>query len=368
MERNALREFDIMNKIKNTAIASLALVFSLNTTSAAFAHHPEEVADIADQALPFTVTINIKKEDSRLTTASGFVIDGKQGYIVTNEHVVNAPPKSITVIFNGSHKTSYDAQFVGADKLTDIAVIKIQPEKELPSASFGDSDGLRIGQKVLTIGNFNNLPGTLTSGYISGLHRDISTSPYNDYIQTDALIGPGSSGGPLIDFHGKVIGMIYGSMGAPEGQPGIGFAIPVNQVKKHAETIIEHGSISRSFFGATYTDLSEVPENVLEASILKHKNGTVITQIDPTSPAGKAGFKPGDMIIKFGDQKIDQRLDLLEALENNAANTNVDVTILRYAPEKGEMETITSSVTLGNYDAAVQRWQKNLEQKLVPGS
>jgi serine protease Do len=256
---------------------------------------------------------------------SGFLID-PNGYIVTNNHVAGGADE-ITVTMQDGHK--YDAKLVGNDARTDLAVIKIEG-KNLPYVAFGDSDKARVGDWVVAIGNPFGLGGTATAGIISARGRDIrfDQSPYsdNDYLQLDAPINFGNSGGPVFNTAGQVVGVNTAIYSPNGGNVGIGFAIPANQAKEIIKDLRETGTVERGWLGVQIQDL----DDDLAKSL--HTNGTegaLIVDVVEDGPAQKSGLQPGDVVTKFNDRAIDNSRTLSRAVASTAPNSGAQVTVWR---------------------------------------
>ncbi len=238
----------------------------------------------------------------RQGVGSGFIIS-EDGLIVTNNHVVK-DAQSVTVKL--SDGTRLDATIVGTDPLTDIALLKVDSDRPLPVVEFGSSSEMRVGDEVIAMGNPFGLGGTVTAGIVSAKGRDIRSGPYDNYIQTDAAINRGNSGGPLFNTEGKVIGVNTAILSPDGGSVGIGFAVPSDMVKKVVADLEDDGKIDRGWLGVQIRPMSEEV-----AAVLGFENGTgaVIDSVMPDSPAKKAGLKPGDVVLKFGDTEIRELRD-----------------------------------------------------------
>ena len=266
---------------------------------------------------------------------SGFIVS-KDGYIVTNNHVVDGAE---TVKVKLNDETEYDATVVGTDPLTDIALIKIDTGADLPTVPWGDSDTVRAGDEALAIGNPFGLGGTVTSGIVSAVSRDIQSGPYDDYIQTDAAINRGNSGGPLFNADGEVIGvntMIFSPGG---GSVGIGFAVPSDLVQKVVDDLKDDGTIARGWLGVQIGPMSDEIAQVLGYDAPK---GAVVENVSADSPAAKAGLEDGDIILSFADKQIEDVGDLTRAVADVTPGTDTTATVWR----KGKEMTI--DVTVGD--------------------
>ncbi|HEO65956.1 MAG TPA: Do family serine endopeptidase, partial [Spirochaetes bacterium] len=267
---------------------------------------------------------------------SGFVISEK-GYIVTNNHVVQGADE-ITILF--PDEKEYSGKIVGRDPRTDIAVIKIDPGHKLPVTPLGDSDKVAIGDFAIAIGNPFGLNGTFTLGVISARGRDKvdQDAGLKNYIQTDASINQGNSGGPLLNIKGQGIGMntaIYSTTG---GSVGIGFAIPMNIVKEVAAKLIEKGTVDRGYLGVSITPLSKEVASHLGIS---KRSGVFVQDVKPNGPADKAKIKPGDVITKVGDKAILSGSQLQRIVSSYKKGTTTTIQILR------NRKKIDLKVTLG---------------------
>jgi serine protease Do len=256
------------------------------------------ISQVSANLLPSVVYIEaIRRVNNRrsLVTGSGFVVSA-DGYIVTNEHVVDKTQK-IEVTLSGDRR-KYRAELIGADQQTDIAVIKIVPLAPLPVPAFGDYAAVRVGEGVLAIGNPYGLDGTVSFGIVSAKGRNLSVgSLINDFIQTDASIDPGSSGGPLVNLRGEIIGVNSRGQGR-----GIGFTIPINTALEVRDRLIESGSFSRGWLGVSVQPLSRDLAEFLGVPDLK---GAIVTHVITDSPAGKGKLKPEDIIVRVGEIDID---------------------------------------------------------------
>lgn len=258
---------------------------------------------------------------------SGFIIS-EDGYIITNGHVVDDSSKVIVTLNNGKE---YTATVVGADKRTDLALLKIE-SKELQPLKMGNSDGLKKGQWVLAIGSPYDLESTVTAGIVSAINRD--TGDYLPFIQTDVAINPGNSGGPLIDLQGRVIGVntqIYTRSG---GYMGISFSIPINEALKIVEQLKETGTVQRGRIGVM---IGEVQKEVADALGLSDTAGALVSNVEPNSPAEKAGIASGDVIISFAGQKISKWSDLPRLVGQTKPGTKAAIEVWR----RGKVHTLS---------------------------
>jgi serine protease Do len=252
---------------------------------------------------------------------SGFLIDAS-GYIVTNNHVAGGA-EEITVTLQDGRK--FDATLVGSDARTDLALIKIDA-RNLPYVAFGDSDDARVGDWVVAIGNPFGLGGTATAGIISARGRDIRSGPYDDYLQLDAPINFGNSGGPVFNVAGQVVGVNTAIFSPNGGNVGIGFAIPANQAKDIVADLRENGTVERGWLGVQIQDLDE---DLAESLRLNGTNGALVTEVVGDGPAARGGVQAGDVITRFNDREIDSTRTLSRAVAAATPNTGAKVTVWR---------------------------------------
>src|SRR5450755_2811744 len=268
---------------------------------------------------------------------SGFIVD-TSGIVVTNNHVI-ADADEINVIMNDG--TKIKAELVGVDKKTDLAVLKFKPAKPLIAVKFGDSDKLRLGEWVIAIGNPFSLGGTVTAGIVSARNRDINSGPYDSYIQTDAAINRGNSGGPLFNLDGEVIGVNTLIISPSGGSIGIGFAVPSKTVAGVVDSLRQFGELRRGWLGVR---IQQVTDEIAESLNIKPARGALIAGVEDKGPAKPAGIEPGDVVVKFDGKDIKEPKDLSRVVADTAVGKEVDVVIIR----KGQEET--RKVTLGRLD------------------
>jgi serine protease Do len=268
---------------------------------------------------------------------SGFIVD-TSGIVVTNNHVI-ADADEINVIMNDG--TKIKATLVGVDKKTDLAVLKFTPVKPLVAVKFGDSDKLRLGEWVIAIGNPFSLGGTVTAGIVSARNRDINSGPYDSYIQTDAAINRGNSGGPLFNLDGEVIGVNTLIISPSGGSIGIGFAVPSKTVVGVVDSLRQFGELRRGWLGVR---IQQVTDEIAESLSIKPARGALIAGVEEKGPAKPAGIEPGDVVIKFDGKDIKEPKDLSRVVADTAVGKAVDVVIIR----KGEEQT--KQVTLGRLE------------------
>jgi serine protease Do len=259
---------------------------------------------------------------------SGFVVDGT-GLIVTNNHVVEGA-EGIEVRFQDS--TILKAELVGRDPKTDLAVLRVKPDKPLPTVGFGDSDRLRIGEWVMAIGNPFGLGGSVSLGIVSARNRDINAGPYDDFIQTDAAINKGNSGGPLFNLQGEVVGINTAIFSPSGGSVGIGFSVPANTAKGVIAQLTKYGETRRGWLGVK---IQSVTEDIAESMSMGKPRGALIADVTKTGPAEKAGIEAGDVVIEFDGKPVTQMRDLPRIVAETEIGKRVQVTILRKGKEVG---------------------------------
>jgi len=358
-----------------TFFAILGLtVWSFTALPAGAAPAPDSFADLAEEHSPAVVNVSttqfIEVEESRrpdvppgfrdffddfldddneeddgdtprqraLSLGSGFIISA-DGYIVTNNHVIDEADEISVRLTSGDE---YDAVVVGRDPLSDVALLKIETDADLPYVNFGDSDAIRVGEWVLTIGNPFGLNSTVTAGIVSARNRDIGSGNYDDFIQTDASINRGNSGGPMFNMDGEVIGvntMIFSPTGT---NIGIGFAIPSNQVSHVVDQLKQFGRTRRGWIGVT---IQSVTDEVAESLGLEDTNGAIISSVVEDGPSDKAGLQAGDIIIEFNGVAVRDSRDLPKIVADTTIHESVDLVILRDGEKinvtlvTGELET-----------------------------
>ncbi|MDC3243193.1 Do family serine endopeptidase [Candidatus Pelagibacter sp.] len=269
---------------------------------------------------------------------SGFIIDEK-GIVITNNHVIQ-DAEDIVVRVGGDKE--YKATIVGQDPLSDIAVLKIDSKEKFIPVNFGDSDKARIGDWVIAIGNPFGLGGTVTAGIISARNRSIGLSRYEDYIQTDASINSGNSGGPLFDMNGDVIGINTAILGKG-GSIGIGFSIPSNSAKKVVSQLIEFGETKRGWLGVR---IQVVTEEIADVEKLDEPRGALVASVAEKSPSDKAGIKAGDIILEFNGTKINEMKELPIIVAQTEVGKTIEVKVWRNKKE------ITKKIKLGRLETS----------------
>ena len=341
-----------LNKLKTLFTFIIFLNFSslVNAKSP-----PESFADLAEKLMPSVVNISTTQtvvtsvnpfpfefppgspfEDmfkefgtpqTRKASAlgSGFIIDAK-GIVITNNHVIKGA-EDIIVRVDG--KKEYKAKVLGADPLSDIAVLKIDSKEKFLPVKFGDSDKSRIGDWVIAIGNPFGLGGTVTSGIISARNRDIGLSRYEDFIQTDASINQGNSGGPLFNMNGDVIGINTAILGQ-SGSIGIGFAIPSNSAKMVIDQLIEFGETKRGWLGVR---IQIVTQEIADVEKLDKPRGALVASVAENSPSDKGGIKAGDIILEFNGVLINEMKELPKIVGQTEVGKTVEVKVWRNGKE-----------------------------------
>lgn len=253
---------------------------------------------------------------------SGFIID-PTGYIVTNNHVIDGSDQ-ITAVMQDGRK--FEAKLVGRDPKTDLALLKVKTKKKLPYVPFGESDGARVGDWVLAIGNPLGLGGTVTAGIISARGRDIRSGPYDDYIQTDAPINRGNSGGPLFNMKGEVVGINTAILSPSGGSIGIGFAVPSQIAAGVIKQLRNFGSTRRGWLGV---QIQAVTDEIAESIGLKSPHGAMVAGVVKKSPAEAAGFKTGDVILTFDGRRVTESRRLPRMVAETDVGKNVRVVVWR---------------------------------------
>ena len=345
-----------------------ALILNLNFLSIAKAI-PESFADLAEKLMPSVVYIsttqtiktsgrefpfefppgspfgemfkdydkNRQTERKASALGSGFIIK-ENGTLITNNHVIKGAEDILVRIGTKEYK----AKVVGADPYMDIAVLKLETKDKFKAVKFGDSDKARVGDWVVAIGNPFGLGGTVTSGIISARNRDINLTRYDDFIQTDASINQGNSGGPLFNLNGDVVGINTAILGQ-SGSIGIGFAIPANAASAVIDQLIKYGETKRGWLGVR---IQEVTKEIADVENLKNTEGALIASVGEKSPAKKAGLKPGDIILKFDGKKIDTMRTLPKIVSRTEVGKSVELQIWR------NKKLITKKLILGRLESS----------------
>jgi len=281
---------------------------------------------------------------------SGFVIDSS-GIIVTNNHVV---AKASEIMVKFSDGTEVKAELMGTDPKTDLALLKIKPPKGLKAVPLGDSSKMRVGDWVMAIGNPFGLGGSVSIGIISARNRDINAGPYDDFLQTDAAINKGNSGGPLFNMRGEVVGINTAIISPNGGSIGIGFSVPSSTANPVIAQLKKYGETRRGWLGVR---IQTVSDELAEGLGLKEAKGALVADIIPGSPAEKAKFLAGDIILEFNGKDVDQMRDLPRIVASTDIGDTVDVLVLRKGSEK------TLKVKIGRLEGSEKKNVKKVEQK-----
>jgi len=347
----------------------LSFILFINLEAYSFSQNrPESFADLAEKLMPSVVNISTTtivttqsnpfpfqfppgspfedmfkefgapQERKSSALGSGFIIDEK-GIVITNNHVIQ-DAEDIIIRVNGDKE--FKANVIGADPLSDIAVLQLDTKEKFIPVKFGDSDNARIGDWVIAIGNPFGLGGTVTSGIISARNRSIGLSRYEDYIQTDASINSGNSGGPLFDMNGDVIGINTAILGR-NGSIGIGFSIPSNSAKIVIDQLIEFGETKRGWLGVRIQD---VTKEIADVEKLDKPRGALVASVAQNSPSDKAGVKAGDIILEFDGEKIQEMKQLPIIVARTEVGKKVKVKIWRNKKE------IIKTITLGRLETS----------------
>ena len=275
-----------------------------------------------------------RREREHQSLGSGVIVDAEQGLVLTNHHVVDKADEIEVRLQDGRE---LEAELVGSDAETDIALLRI-PAQGLRAVPIADSDVLRVGDFVVAVGSPFGLSQTVTSGIVSALGRSgLGIEGYESFIQTDASINPGNSGGPLLDLHGRLVGINTAILAPGGGNVGIGFAIPVNIVRTVVDQILEYGTVRRGLFGVVVQDLTPELATALGAD---SNRGAVISTVEPESAASRAGLRPGDVVTAVDGKPIRGAADLRNRVGLLRVGTRVEITVLR----NGEPKTLSGEV------------------------
>jgi serine protease Do len=347
-----------MFSIRSTIAAGAVLIAFLlcGSEPAGARTTPESFADLAEAVLPAVVNISTtqtvtadsgdqefedlfrdffdkqnptRPQGPRRSTSlgSGFIID-PTGYIVTNNHVVSDAEEVTVRLYDD---TNLKAEIVGRDEKTDLALLKVQAREPLPFVKWGDSDAIRIGDWVVAIGNPFGLGGSVTAGIVSARQREINAGPYDDFIQTDASINKGNSGGPMFNMSGEVIGINTAIFSPSGGSVGIGFAVPSALARHVIEQIREYGRTRRGWLGV---NIQTVTEELAEGLKLPRANGALVSNVAEGSPAAVAGIEKGDVILKFDGRDIGEMRRLPRIVADTPIDKTVDVLLWRQGREQ----------------------------------
>ena len=349
--------------------AALAAAIVVLPAWTAAARGPENIADVAEQVIDAVVNISTsQKVDARMgnmpdlppgspmeeffdeffknrrgqggpgdqdrtprrvnSLGSGFIID-PSGLVVTNNHVI-ADADEINVILNDGNKLP--AQLIGKDSKSDLALLRVHTDKPLKAVKFGDSDKLRLGEWVVAIGNPFSLGGTVTAGIVSARNRDINSGPYDNYIQTDAAINRGNSGGPLFNLNGEVIGVNTAIISPSGGSIGIGFAVPSSSAVAIIDQLRQFGETRRGWLGVR---IQQVTDDIAESLSIKPAHGALVAGVDDKGPAKPGGIEPGDVVVRFDGHDVKEMHDLPRIVADTPVGKEVEVVVIR----KGKEET-----------------------------
>ncbi|MBI1734303.1 MAG: trypsin-like peptidase domain-containing protein [Candidatus Rokubacteria bacterium] len=312
---------------------------------------PDSFADIADAVRPVVVNVatlqatrgprgtdpvrefleryfgqTLPPEEPRQSLGSGLIVNA-EGLILTNNHVVE---NARMIMVRLSEDEEYDARVVGRDPPTDLALLKVDARRRLPAARLGDSDVLRVGDWVLAVGSPFGLEQTVTAGIVSAKGRVIGAGPYDDFIQTDAAVNPGNSGGPLVNTRGEVVGINSAIFSETGGSVGIGFAIPINLAKELVPQLEAQGRVVRGWLGVAIASVS--PE--LAKRLGRGREGALVTEVVRNGPAARSGVRPGDVIVVFGGTTLRRASDLPRLTARAPAGSEVEIALLRDGREQ----------------------------------
>ncbi|MFP6712372.1 MAG: DegQ family serine endoprotease [Rhodospirillales bacterium] len=368
-------------------VVSTLLTIVLVTSQASARSAPESFADLAAKLLPAVVNISTtaiskrgsskapelpqfppgspfedfrdfldrnRPQQQRKSTSigSGFIID-KKGIVITNNHVIQDADE-ITVILQNNE--TLKAEVIGRDPKTDIAVLRIKPKNDLPSVKLGDSDKIRVGDWVVAIGNPFCKGGSVTAGIVSARGRNINSGPYDDFIQTDASINKGNSGGPLFNMDGEVIGINTAIISPSGGSIGIGFSIPSRIANNIINQLVKYGKTRRGWLGVR---IQIVTEEIAESLGLKKAEGALVASVTENSPAAKGNIKAGDVILKFNNQPVKEMRNLPKIVAETDIDKKVDVEVWR----DGKKETTQVSVGELDEEQVANVSRKNLGEE-----
>jgi serine protease Do len=362
--RSSIARSSALGLLSALAFASLPVISEAwAQVPPAIAARPQGFADLAERLSPMVVNISTSQTLKRPAAAqgspdgtpndeffrnfldrdnrprrvqslgSGFIIDST-GYVVTNNHVIDGADE-ITVIL--SDTTSLTAKLIGKDEKTDLALLKVESKTALPVAKFGDSDKARVGDLVMAIGDPFGLGGTVTAGIVSARNRDINSGPYDDFIQTDASINRGNSGGPLFNMDGDVIGVNSAIYSPTGGSVGIGFSIPSNAAKRVIEQLKSTGVIARGWIGVR---IQAVSDEIAQSLGMDKARGAMIAGMSDNGPAAKAGLQNGDVVINFNGKPVADSRALPRMVADTDIGKAVDIEVLR----KGQPKTLPITI------------------------
>ena len=389
-----------MTRLTKVKSMTAGIALSLLSTGAVFADLPESFADLAEEVSPAVVRITTtsmvetggqfqipdgaqipdffrdfleqnqglqqkQQQQPSRGLGSGFIVDAA-GIIVTNNHVIDGADSIVVETVDGE---TFPAEVIGRDVKTDVAVLKVTSDTELPTVEFGNSDDERVGDWVMAIGNPLGQDFSVTTGIISARHRALDGA-FDDFIQTDAAINRGNSGGPLFNMDGEVVGMNTAILSPNGGSIGLGFAMSSNVVSNIVDQIEEFGEARRGKLGVA---INSINDEMAEALGLKNANGALVADV-PEGPAKDAGIKAGDVILKFDGEDIEDANGLVKAVGNTAIDKTVSVELYRQSEDKnievrvqiGQLENDTPKVAAVEPDAPEVQTTGALGMQLVP--
>jgi serine protease Do len=376
--------------VRRLAAAGVLAAFVAGSGGAARASGPESVADLAAGLIDAVVNIStsqtlknpgsgpgpklpdqfqqfyddLQKDRGAPTPrrvqslGSGFVVD-PSGIIVTNNHVIEDADE---ITANFSDGTQLIAELIGRDAKTDLAVLKVKTDRPLKALRFGDSQTLRVGDWVMAIGNPFGLGGTVTVGILSARNRDINSGPYDDFLQTDAAINRGNSGGPLFNMDGEVVGINTAIISPTGGSIGIGFAVPSEVAVHVVDQLREFGETRRGLLGV---NIQDVTDELAEALGLDKARGALVSEVTPDSPAAAAGIQPGDVVTEYAGRPIATRRDLPRMVADTPIGDSVQIKVFRKGAEVTVQATI-ARLNEGDDDAAAGD-KENPDDAVNPG-
>ena len=378
--------------LQSAAIAAIAAAIAILPPRPAAARGPENIADVAEQVIDAVVNISTsQKVDPRVaeipdlppgspmeeffnqffknhhggggdsdsaphrinSLGSGFIIDSS-GYVVTNNHVI-ADADEINVILNDGTKVT--AKLVGKDSKSDLALLRVHTDKPLKAVKFGNSGKLRLGEWVIAIGNPFSLGGTVTAGIVSARNRDINSGPYDNYIQTDAAINRGNSGGPLFNLEGEVVGINTAIISPSGGSIGIGFAVPSDSAVPVLDQLRQYGETRRGWLGVR---IQQVTDDIADSLSIKPAHGALVAGVDDKGPAKPAGIEAGDVVVAFDGRDIKEMHDLPRIVADTPVGKAVDVVVIR----KGKEET--HKVTVGRLEDSEKVASADAKKDVAP--
>jgi len=370
-ERRMARRRKVLRRLSVALLGALVLTAAIPAIEAMARSGPQSVAPLAEKLIDAVVNISTSQsvkgkqsgvplpsvpkgspfeqffedffnrkgnsDDQRKVSSlgSGFIIDGREGLIVTNNHVIEGADE-IVINFHDGSKLKVD-RVIGKDTKTDLALLKVTPKKPLPEVAFGSSNDLKVGDWVMAIGNPFGLGGSVTVGIVSAKQRDISSGPYDEYLQTDASINKGNSGGPLFNMDGMVVGVNTAIISPTGGSVGISFAVPSDAVMSVVDQLRQFGETRRGWLGVR---IKSITEDVAETLGVRENYGALISAVTPDSPAQKAGIEAGDIVVKFDGREVMTTRGLPRLVSQTPIGKTVDVEVLR----KGERRTLKVTV------------------------